>query len=85
MVTPWSFLNCVTCFSTGLFGGQLSGSKKLHWILIFIFCRIKRCMIGLALVEVILAFEIQLQSSVLEDLILIFHSSVVFYVVKAIS
>ena len=53
MVTPWSFLNCVTCFSTGLFGGQLSGSKKLHWILIFIFCCIKRCMIGLALVEVI--------------------------------
>lgn len=41
-------------------------------------------MIGLALVDLIWPFEIQLQSSVLEDLILIFYSSMVFFVVKAV-
>lgn len=41
-------------------------------------------MIGLALVDLIWPFEIQLQSSVLEGLILIFHSSMVFCVVKAV-
>lgn len=41
-------------------------------------------MIGLALVDLIWPFEIQLQSSVLEDLILIFHSSMVFCVAKAV-